>query len=205
MVVAGLLAGLVNYTYLTGDDAVTVVGVAAQDLQPGERLTAAAVTFVETRLEDPTAHELVTEEASADAVGRVVARRIASGELLSWTALVEPGADDLLRTMSIPIDPAHAVGGRLRPGDRVDVVAVEDEGARFIAVDLEVVAVADRSGAGALGGLSPYSVTVAVDGDAVLRIASAMRSDAIELIRSNGAAPASVPARSVGHEGDPAR
>lgn len=189
MVLAGVLAGLVNYTLLTGDDPPVTVGVAAVDLEPGERLRLDRLTFVETGLEDPGEHGLILEAEAAGLVGRIIVRRVAAGELLAESAL-RGDSTRVLRTMSIPIDPSHAVGGHLRPGDRVDVIVTDDGVALYVATDVQVVRVADRGGGGALGGLSPFSVTVAVDGESVLLIAAAMRSGDIEIVRSNGASPA---------------
>lgn len=189
MVLAGVLAGLVNYTLLTGDDPAFAVGVAAVDLEPGERLRLDRLTFVETGLEDPGEHGLILEADAAGYVGRVIVRRVAAGELLSESAL-EGDSAGVLRTMSIPIDPSHAVGGYLRPGDRVDVIVVDAGVAIYVATDVQVIRVADRGGGGALGGLSPFSVTVAVDGETALLIAAAMRRGDIEIVRSNGASPA---------------
>lgn len=72
------------------------------------------------------------------------------------------------------------------PGDRVDVVAVIDGNARFVAVDLEVMSVSDDSG-GAIGATSSYHVVVAVESDDALRLAEALEGGSMEIIRSTGA------------------
>ncbi len=46
-----------------------------------------------------------------------------------------------LRAMSIPIDPARAVGGRLAAGDRVDVLFAGERAVSIIVADAEVLAV----------------------------------------------------------------
>ena len=64
--------------------------------------------------------------------------------------------------MSIPIDPARAVGGRLAAGDRVDVLFVGDRAVSIIVADAPVLAV-DAWGHGGIGeSASPFTVTIVV-------------------------------------------
>lgn len=187
LVVVGLLAALTNFAVLRSADATVRVASAARDLRPGEILAPDALTFTDVDVEDAVAATLLRPGEVERFTGSVIANHVGAGELITRTDLSRPATDSGLRAMSIPVEPAHAVGGALRPGDRIDVIEVVDGTARYIAVNVEVVAVADRGGGAALGGLTPYSVTVAVDDASALLLAAAVRADAVELVRSTGA------------------
>lgn len=88
--------------------------------------------------------------------------------------------------MSLPIPIEHAAGGLLSPGDLVDVIAVSDGVAEYVAQGLPVSSVADQAG-GALGAGAPYHVVVAVDDEQALMLAAAMAGGSIEVIESTGA------------------
>lgn len=186
---AAVLAALANFALLRAGDDTVQVAVAAEELLPGDVVEPSSLRFVDVRVGPDVLETIVARDRAGRVTGKVLLGRVPAGELLRWSDVADPTAGTGSRAMSLPIDPAHAVGGRLRPGDRIDVIEVTEDGAIYIAVDLEVLDVADRSG-GAFGGLSPYSVTVAVDADTALRLAHAMRSDAIEIVRSTGAEPA---------------
>ena len=67
------------------------------------------------------------------------------------------------RAMSIPIDPARAVGGRLGAGDRVDVLFAGQQAVSIIVADVPVLAV-DPRGRGGIGESSrPFTVTIVVN------------------------------------------
>jgi Flp pilus assembly protein CpaB len=104
-------------------------------------------------------------------------------------ALVDAGAEDGHRAMSIPIAIEHAAGARIVVGDRVDVITVVDGVAEFVATDLAVIAHAEPQA----GGLSTgaYHVTVAVEEQEALALAEAIATGSLEVVRSTGAAPVS--------------
>jgi hypothetical protein len=89
--------------------------------------------------------------------------------------------------MSIPIDPSRAVNGRLRVGDRVDVVVAGDDEVAIVASDLEVLDVLDgrRSGIGATS--RSFSVTLAVDAHQSLILTAALADGDLVLTRVTGA------------------
>lgn len=189
MVGAGLLAALLNFAVLRGNDETVWVVTAARDIQPGETLRGELLSTVQLDADSSALSGLFVGERIAELDGTTVAARIGAGEPVLRSAIVPPGSADGLRAMSVPVDPAHAVGGRLRAGDRVDVIEVVDGGARYVATDVEVIGVADLASGGALGGLGSYSVTLAVDDLTALRLAAGVRGDRLEIIRSTGAAP----------------
>ncbi len=187
MLVAGCLAAVLNYGLLRGADATRQVAVAAVDLHPGDRLSADAVRLVEVPA-DTSLPGLLTPGDVAALEGGVLSTRVVAGEPVRAGDLREEAATDGLRAMSIPIESGHAVDGALRAGDRVDVIEVGEGGARYLATDLEVLGVTDAEG-GALGGIGGFAVTVAVDAPTALDLAAALRNEALEIVRSTGAAP----------------
>ena len=133
----------------------------------------------------------MTEVELPDYEGWVVNRSVAEGSVIEETALGEPASTPGMRTMSLPVPIEHAAGGQVSTGDRVDVIAVHDGLAEYIASDLEVVAVSDDAG-GALGSIGGYHIVVNVEADQALALAAALDADSIELVRSTGADPAQV-------------
>lgn len=191
MVAAGVLAALLNFVALRGGDDATWVVTAGRDIQPGEILTSDLLTTVQLADDAPLLGGLVTADRMGELDGSTAAARIGAGEPVLRSAVAPPGSADGLRAMSVPIDPSHAVGGRLRIGDRVDVIEVHDGGARYVATDVAVIGIAEPATGGALGGLGAYSITLAVDDATALRLAVGLRGDRLEIVRSTGApAPA---------------
>ena len=90
--------------------------------------------------------------------------------------------------MSIPIDPARAVGGRLAAGDRVDVLFAGERAVSIIVADAPVLAVDARGGASGLGeSTSPFTVTIAVTARQSQLVAAAVADGNISLARTTGA------------------
>lgn len=193
MVAAGVLAALLNFVALRGGDEAAWIVTAGRDIQPGEVLTSDLLHTVQLGGDAPTLGGLVTADRVGELAGSTAAARIGAGEPVLRSAVAPPGSADGLRAMSVPIDPSHAVGGRLRIGDRVDVIEVHDGGARYVAADVAVIGVTEATSGGALGGLGAYSITLAVDDATALRLAVGLRGDRLEIVRSTGApAPAEV-------------
>lgn len=88
--------------------------------------------------------------------------------------------------MSVPIDPDHAVAGALRQGDRVDVIEVRDGTAAYLITDAQVLDVPTAEQRGGLGSLNRFSITLAVDDETALRLATALRSGSLDVVRSTG-------------------
>src|SRR5262249_12403140 len=62
-------------------------------------------------------------------VGAVVVAPVAAGELVQASDVVAAATTPGARQMSVPVDAARAVGGRLNPGEFVDVLATYGTGA----------------------------------------------------------------------------
>jgi len=123
--------------------------------------------------------------------GKVAARTLLPGELASRAAFIDPASGAGRRAMSVPIDPAHAVGGAIVAGDRIDLIHVGEAGATYVIVDAEVLTVnlVDRA---SLGSSAAFSVVIAVESSDALAVAAAIRDGQIEIVRSTGAPPIEV-------------
>jgi Flp pilus assembly protein CpaB len=188
MLVAGLVGVALTLAILNRADATQPVVVADRDLVPGETLERADLRTVQLAADTPLAGALANG-APADLEGRVVVHPIRAGEPVVDGDVGEPPAADVSRTMSFPVASARAVGGSLRSGDQVDVIAADSRagGSWFAATGLEVLAV-ESSGVGPLqGGNDEITVSVAVDADAALRLADALAVHEVTLVRSTGA------------------
>jgi Flp pilus assembly protein CpaB len=96
-------------------------------------------------------------------------------------------APDGLRAMSIPVDASRAAGGRIEPGDRVDVVFAGTHEASIIVPDARVLAV-DEPGRGGIGEVArPFTITVAVDAHQSQLLAAAIADGELSVTRTTGA------------------
>ncbi len=184
--VAGILAVLANLAVLRSvDDRVPVV-VARTDVAAGEVVGPGMFTTALVDVPPEVLAGLVRGSELTTLEGSVVTRSLAASEVLRRSDLVAPAAPGGRLAMSIPVDPARAVGGRLVEGDRVDVVRVADGSASFVATNLTVLAVAD-SDRGALGSPRGFFVVVAVDRDQTLALAETIAAGGFEVVLSTGA------------------
>lgn len=200
MIAAALLAFVLVVSLLQDRTLTTRVLVADTDILPGTVITPDLVTEIEI----PADSELVGKVATLDTIssGTVSAgQRLAAGDPLTLTAVAPASSPSALRAMSLPIERIDAVGGDLSPGDRIDVITVDDGVARYVAVSLEVLATqAPDARGGALGSssLTTYFVTVSVDDQTALGIALAMETGKVSIVRSTGAEPIGPDRRELG-------
>lgn len=189
MLVAGLVAVVLNFAFLRSQQNTVNVAIAAEDIPAGARLETDMIGFTPVHAQSDVEDRMVGTGEMDGLIGMVVARSIPSGTLLSERDFVLPSST--VRAMSIPVDPEHAVGGALRPGDRVDILQSADGAARYVLVGAEVLTVGDGTG-GALGGAGRYAVTVALDAQSALEVAAALSEGTLDLVRSTGSAPPSI-------------
>lgn len=199
MLTAALAAVVLNYGVLRARDDSVRVAVAAETLRAGTPVTPGSFDFVDVRVDDALAGTMLTPGALAEVEGWVATGAVDSGELVRRSDLKAPSAPAAQRAMSLPVDPTHAVAGALEAGDRVDVIEVREEGARYLVTDTEVLAVGDVA-RGGLEGLSGFSITLAVDDEAALRLARALHDGALDIVRSTGAEPTTPRAEPPGPE-----
>lgn len=117
--------------------------------------------------------------------GLVLARDVGAGELLPADALVAAADTVPTRLVTVPISRSHAVGGRLRRGDRVDVVAtfrisaqLSETRAVLRAALVEEVVEEDEG----FGGGDGYAVTLRVPPGQALLLASALQTAELDLL-----------------------
>ncbi len=183
MIMAGLLALLLNVLLLRSRGETVEVLVASHAISAGSRLVADDLSPVSVESGGPFVNRVLTEESADPLLGYVVVRDIAAGAPLISDDLRAPAFAENERAMSIPISSDHAVGAGLYVGDRVDVIAVEEGSSRFVGTAIEVIDV--RFGGGRTSG-DDLEVVVVVSPTEALAIAGALDGSAVHLIRSTG-------------------
>ena len=187
MALAALLALLLNLAVLRGNQDTIEVAVAASDISAGTTLSMSHLTLSQVPADNVLSARFVAGDDLGKAVGQLATRSISVGEPILESDLLVVENRGGLRAMSIPIEQTQAVAGNISVGDSVDVVLVLDGVAAYVAVDVEVLSVPD-TGTNALGARSGYAPTVAVDAEEALRIAAALDSGTVHVVRSTGSA-----------------
>ena len=186
-VVAALLAAIANVAVLRGGAAEVVVMVAAREIPAGA--TVAADDLRQMSLEGGALDQLLTREDLAALDGMVAAVTIPAGAPLRRSDLTEPAASGVHgRRISIPVDRQRAVGGDIDPEDRIDVIRVVDGRASYLVSGARVLAVSDETNVG-IGSLGGFHVTIAVDADTALCLASAIDAGGLTVVLSTGQQP----------------
>jgi hypothetical protein len=186
MIVAGLAAFLLVFSLLRSRDETFEIATAAFELRAGTTANDGAFVYAELGGTDRNVlGTFLSPEQVARAIeeGWVVTRTVPAGDPVRMTDFRTEADPSELRAMSIPIDRGHAVAGVLQAGDLVDIIVVRKGVAAYVATGVEVLDVAGGDSQFAGG----FSVTVAVDGSASLRLASAVRDGGIEIVRATGA------------------
>lgn len=169
--------------------------IAAEDLAGGSPITRGSLRMEEVRLPPTVASGYISSTQSLE--GYVVTRPVAAGELVprAWVVRASPGSG---RSLTVPVDPEHAVGGALRPGDIVDIFATFDAGdarARTVLLvrKVEVFEVVAAGGL-VMGEEAVVGITISVTPDEAQRVAFATRTAHLDVARvddpSDGAARA---------------
>lgn len=193
-IVTGVLlvaVSIVGGLRLTADPApATAVYAAATDLDAGHVLTRADLTAVELRGPESLTRTL-ERVAAGPPVGRVLRAPVRVGAPIPLDAL--GAAEPPGRELTVPVTPEHALGGALRAGDRVDVLASFDKGtdaARTLTVarDAAVRSVTRADGLFGQPEGAITAVTVTVVPDAAVALAFAARNGELDIVRTRGAA-----------------
>ncbi len=189
MVLAGLLGALLTMNVLRTADRTRPVLVAARELAPGTVIDAGSVRVARVHADGAILATLLDARSPSAVTGRVTVAHVAAGSLLTKDAIRAAGAGAAPRAMSFPIPLSRAVGGALDVGDRVDVLAVQHNSGRggYVATDVPVLAFTTHSG-GPLHAADDASITIAVDPAAAQRVAAALETGSITLVRATGAA-----------------
>lgn len=190
-VVAGVLA-MLAFLVATGEGGGRQVAVAGRDLAAGEQLSPGDFRYINARLPDATLKAMLRPADVGAISGQVTTHAIAAGEPVTKADVAAAAAPSQQRSMSIPIDPSHAVSGSLQRGDVVDVVDSSSGESVYVVTDARVLAAGAPEGGKSLAG-SPgkYAVTIAVDERSALRVAQAITGGKVDVVRATGAPPAS--------------
>ena len=180
---------------LAAGQEVQLLWAAARDLPQDAVLDADDVRLARVTLPADLLAHYVSEAVTLE--GQVVTRPIAEGELVAAGWVVEVGAEGATRAITIPVAPEHALGGDLRPGDRVDVYATFNPGAArasssLLARAIEVIDVVTSGGFAVEDDLL-VGVTVAIDPEDAARLAFAIRTAEIDLAKVIGPVGADSP------------
>lgn len=186
----GLLAFLVNIAVLRDRSEVVPVPVARESIGPATEITDGMVRYVEVPADSPLASSMVAQDDLAGG-GLYARRQIAEDEPLVQGAVVDDVPDDGLRSMSVPVPREHAAGGTLGVGDRVDVIYMADRPV-FAVTDAEVLAIGEETAGSNGRPAGEYHLVLAVDAAQTLRLAAALDSGKLDVVRSTGAPRAPV-------------
>jgi Flp pilus assembly protein CpaB len=176
---------------LEGAHQTTAVWLAARDLPAGHTLTSSDLRVSDVHLPAGLQTRYVAATSRLD--GRVLTRALRQGEMIPADASVSRGAAES-SLITVPVAVEHAVGGTLRPGDRVDVIAGFDSGrptARSVVVarGAQVYRMVDSPGL-MTGDGSMIGVTLSVPAEEAARLAFALRNADIDVVRvAPGGAP----------------
>ncbi|MFP5308022.1 MAG: hypothetical protein ACLGIR_00400 [Actinomycetes bacterium] len=130
--------------------------VATTDIAPGTRLSAANTAYVAMDLPPEVVRASIPEdlELGAGRESLVLVRRARAGELIGESGVVtDTGLTDRTR-MSFAVPSSRALGGSLRPDERIDVLATYDgpEGAYTTVVVRGVRVLSVAAGGDGIGG-----------------------------------------------------
>ncbi|CAB4793702.1 MAG: hypothetical protein F2723_09100 [Actinobacteria bacterium] len=159
---------------------------AGSSLASGHQIEARDLVLTSVSVEASVGATLIRAEDQRSVIGRVVARPVQSGSLLTTRDLGR--ANESLREITVPVTPEHALGGAAEPGDIVDVLATFDGGgdtARTIIVSSRAEVVSTLRPEQVFGGAGGVTaLTLAVPNDDAMFIVFAMRTGEIDILRS---------------------
>lgn len=192
MVLSGLLA-FVLVAAVLGDRSERIeVAVAGRDIAAGAQVAPDLIEAAELPTDSGLTDKIVTVD-QINSGAWVATQPLAVGDPIRRSDLAEAEAMGHLRSMSVPVSRASAVGGGLRVGDRVDVIDVIDGVANYVLVDAQVLEVSEGRSSGGItaGASSDLFVVVEVDARQALRVAEALVDGRVDVVRSTGAEPIS--------------
>lgn len=171
----------------SGERGVTV-WAAARDLAEGTAVDAGDFELVTVDL--PPGQLALYLGESASLGGSSLLRPLRRGELVAADWVTDRSTVSN-RSIAVPLTSDHAVGGALRPGDRVDVFAtLRSAGGRsrttLLVQDAEVESLLRSEGL-MTGDDSFAGITLSVPPDQAARIAFAVRTADVDVVRVDGA------------------
>ncbi|MBV8950682.1 MAG: hypothetical protein JOZ99_07395, partial [Actinobacteria bacterium] len=125
LVVVSTAGGLMLFS--AADHTVPVLA-ASRDLPAGHVVAAGDIHVTRVRVDDGTLRGLVRGARGQTIVGRVLLAPITGDGLIAASAIGRERLNQ--RELTVPITSEHALGGSLRVGDRVDVLATFAKGGK---------------------------------------------------------------------------
>jgi Flp pilus assembly protein CpaB len=202
-----VLVALVGYLALYAQASRrTAVLIAARSLAAGATIRSDDLRVARIAADKTTLAGLLPASQVQVAIGRRLQTGVATGSPLARAALGRVAATPASFTLVVPV--LHALGGDLRPGDRVSVLATYDRGGtvaaqtQAIARDLLVEAVGQPP-AGISSSTAEIAVTVALPDPSLASALALANSDAkIDLLQEGShASTAAIPAVRAGSGG----
>jgi hypothetical protein len=191
LVVASTVGVFAAYLNATAEPS-TAYLVAGRMMEPGTRLTSlddVVDAFGQTPLDLPptAAARAIPVEDLEGLVGQVVVAPLERGDLVTKTVLVRDGGVPDAHALSFSLPSEDAVGGNLRAGERIDVVATHGTGAdpftAFVVRGVPLSRVSANDGA--LGDSGRITLTVSVPSlDDVLALSHAIATAELRVVRS---------------------
>lgn len=180
-----LLAVLGGAAAISAADKSVQVWAVRHPVKAGTTLTKDDVTARRVRLYGADRGRYL-DVRRGDPAGRVLLRDMGDGELLPISALGDRNAARATRVLGLPLDRAHALGGDVRRGDVVDVIATrKTAGGGFttyaVVRAVRVIDVSKPGNGFGAGGRNDFVVMVEVDPAQALPLASAIQSAELDL------------------------
>ena len=187
MILAGLVAILLNLAFLRSTSDTVQVLVAADVLPAGRILTPADFDTVEIGDAGSLTGGLITATGASELGGAILSRPIAAGEPIRRSDLRPAATTDGMREYSLELAASEAAGGRISSADVVDVIATIDTRSFYVASTVEVVAVTGSDSPLDVG--DRLIVVLNVDDRTALELASAQAAGSVAIVRATGAEP----------------
>ncbi len=185
--VAVAVVGVVAVTSAGDTEPSASYAVVTADVDAGDVLAPGDLALVPLDL--PDAQRAVSYDDLSVLDGATALGPLAAGQLVQSSDVAKPPGGPGLATVSLPVEPARALEGELRRGDRVDVIATStDAGApatRTVAAGALVVDVVEGGGGG-LGGPTGMAVELAVPPEDLEAVAEAGAVATVTLARTTG-------------------
>lgn len=132
--------------------------VATRDIAIGEQLEPGDLDLVPMTLPDP--QRALSFDDPGVLVGATTVAPLAADQIVQSTSVVATGAESGTRFVSFPVEADRALGGAIRPGERIDILATYGDYTVFVLGDVTVV---DTTAAGGERLGSGATVTFTVD------------------------------------------
>lgn len=159
----------------------------AHDVRAGDRLSIADLRSVALDLPEEQRSSAFTDVGVLD--GAVALAPLGAGELVQSSAVARPAGGPGTAQVSFAVAPSDALGGRVKPGERVDVLAVYGTGqSATVERATEGALLVDVTRVGGPMGGGGLTLTVAVPAADVDAVALATSAGSVKVVRATNVA-----------------